>query len=243
MPSIPDRWIPYKACGNIIEGTRLICFKVPLNKNVQKFNKDIKTIWDIPALIEKIPKLGAVIDLTNTARYYNPEELKAAGVLHKKILMPGRIIPPENKVTEFMNTVDEFLGKDCEMVIGVHCTHGLNRTGYMVCRYMRDRLGVPAKDAIKRFEKARGYQIERENYIADIMGIAPRPPDIGRNTVIKPITGKYLPNKRSPLAEDEDEYVNQSVIRDRFNRSNTRNSRHRKDSNGSGTSFDYKYDY
>lgn len=93
------------------------------------------------------------------------------------------------------------------------------------------------------FEKARGYQIERENYIADIMGIAPRPPDIGRNTVIKPITGKYLPNKRSPLAEDEDEYVNQSVIRDRFNRSNTRNSRRRKDSNSSGTSFDYKYDY
>lgn len=28
--------------------------------------------WDIPALLEKIPKLGAVIDLTNTARYYNP---------------------------------------------------------------------------------------------------------------------------------------------------------------------------
>lgn len=36
-----------------------------------------------------------------------------------------------------------------EFLIGVHCTHGLNRTGYMVCRYMRDRLGIPAKDAIK----------------------------------------------------------------------------------------------
>ncbi|KAH9630105.1 hypothetical protein HF086_004811, partial [Spodoptera exigua] len=56
--------------------------------------------WDIPALLEKIPKLGAVIDLTNTARYYDPSELQAAGILHKKILMPGRIIPPEGKVTE-----------------------------------------------------------------------------------------------------------------------------------------------
>lgn len=28
--------------------------------------------WDIKALLKAIPKLGAVIDLTNTARYYNP---------------------------------------------------------------------------------------------------------------------------------------------------------------------------
>lgn len=28
--------------------------------------------WDIPALLKKIPNLGAVIDLTNTSRYYNP---------------------------------------------------------------------------------------------------------------------------------------------------------------------------
>lgn len=36
--------------------------------------------WDIPALIEKIPKLGAVIDLTNTARYYNPEVRTPFGI-------------------------------------------------------------------------------------------------------------------------------------------------------------------
>lgn len=35
-------------------------------------------------------------------------------------------------------------------LIGVHCTHGLNRTGYMVCRYMRDRLTMPAAVAIRR---------------------------------------------------------------------------------------------
>nr|XP_021185797.2 RNA/RNP complex-1-interacting phosphatase isoform X1 [Helicoverpa armigera] len=221
MPAIPDRWIPYKACGNVIEGTRFICFKVPLKKNVQAYNKAIKEIWDIPALLEKIPKLGAVIDLTNTARYYNPEELKAAGILHKKIFMPGRIIPPEDKVTEFMDTVDEFLGKDCEFLIGVHCTHGLNRTGYMVCRYMRDRLGVPAKDAIKKFEKARGYQIERENYTADLLGTTPPPPDVGNSTEIKPVSMKRTPYKRSPLEEDED--ADEGKSRDRYNRYN-RNS-------------------
>ncbi|KAL0880039.1 hypothetical protein ABMA27_002532 [Loxostege sticticalis] len=186
-PSIPDRWIPYKACGKVIEGTRFICFKVPLKKTVQTHNKEIKEIWDIQTLLSTIPNLGAVIDLTNTARYYDPRELQAAGVLHKKILMPGRIIPPEEKVIEFMDAVDEFLGKDCDYLVGIHCTHGLNRTGYMVCRYMRDRLGVEGKDAIKRFEAARGYQIERENYIADILGKKPPPPHLGNSTQVKPV--------------------------------------------------------
>uniref|UniRef100_A0A1E1W1H8 Tyrosine specific protein phosphatases domain-containing protein n=1 Tax=Pectinophora gossypiella TaxID=13191 RepID=A0A1E1W1H8_PECGO len=199
-PPIPDRWIPYKACGKVIEGTRIICFKVPLRKAVQIGKSEIKEIWDIKALLEKIPNLGAVIDLTNTARYYDPRELQAAGVLHQKILMPGRIIPPENKVQRFMDTVDEFLGKDCEFLVGVHCTHGLNRTGYMVCRYMRDRLNIPGQLAIKRFEKARGYQIERENYVADILGEKPPPPDLNfrKGTNIKSLEDGDKDN------EDED---------------------------------------
>lgn len=216
MPAIPDRWIPYKACGNVIEGTRFICFKVPLRKSVQTGVRDIKEIWDIPALLKKIPNLGAVIDLTNTARYYNPAELQAAGVQYKKILMPGRIIPPEHKVTEFMSAIDEFLGKDGEFLIGIHCTHGLNRTGYMVCRYMRDRLGIPAKDAIKSFETARGYQIERDNYIADLLGTEPPAPDVGKHTDIKPVSNSYAANSRSPLAYEEEN--EEQYQRDRYNR-------------------------
>lgn len=238
MPAIPDRWIPYKACGKVIEGTRLVCFKVPLRKKVQA-HKEIKEIWDIPALLEKIPKLGAVIDLTNTARYYDPSELQAAGILHKKILMPGRIIPPEDKVTEFMDTVDEFLGKDCEFLIGVHCTHGLNRTGYMVCRYMRDRLGIPAKDAIKKFEKARGYQIERENYIADLLGEEPPPPDVGKDTKIKPLHFQQTKYKRSPLEDDEDRNEDQTQrdMYNRYNRYNRNNDRYNNSRRHSDNSY------
>ncbi|RVE54223.1 hypothetical protein evm_001050, partial [Chilo suppressalis] len=151
-----------------------------------------KEIWDIKTLLETLPKLGAVIDLTNTSRYYNPEDLLKSGILYKKIFMPGRIIPPEEKVHEFMDAVDEF-GKDRESLIGVHCTHGLNRTGYMVCRYMRDRMGFDAKDAIHKFEIARGYKIERDNYIAHLIGLKPPPPDLGSTTKIVP---------KSPTCDD-----------------------------------------
>nr|XP_026498669.1 RNA/RNP complex-1-interacting phosphatase [Vanessa tameamea] len=90
-----------------------------------------------------------------------------------------------------MDTVDEFLKINGDWLIGVHCTHGLNRTGYMVCRYLRDRVGIPAKDAIKSFEIARGYQIERANFIADLLGKTPIPPDLGKETVVKPVENVY----------------------------------------------------
>ncbi|KPJ06768.1 Putative tyrosine-protein phosphatase 1 [Papilio machaon] len=56
---IPDRWLQYKACGKVIEGTRIICFKVPLkrecpgeqlvlNKMAQRFSKyDVSVVENI----------------------------------------------------------------------------------------------------------------------------------------------------------------------------------------------------
>ena len=35
-----------------------------------------------------------------------------------------------------------------DALIGVHCTHGLNRTGYMVCRYLIQKLKWDPQKAI-----------------------------------------------------------------------------------------------
>ena len=48
-----------------------------------------------------------------------------------------------------------------DKLVGVHCTHGLNRTGYLVCRYMIQELGVEPEEAIAAFDTARGHsQVE-----------------------------------------------------------------------------------
>ncbi|XP_045449601.1 RNA/RNP complex-1-interacting phosphatase homolog [Melitaea cinxia] len=255
-PSIPDRWIPYKAFGKVIEGTRIICFKVPLRKVVQKNSVvAIKDIWDIKALLKAIPKMGAVIDLTNTAKYYDPGELKSNGILYKKILVPGRQIPPEESVNVFMETMDYFLKKNDDWLVGVHCTHGLNRTGYMVCRYMRDRLGIPAKEAIENFEIARGYQIERDNFIADLLGKSPPPPDLGKETNVKPVEEKYYVKSKSVSRNEEQEKYPQKRTLNRItSRDSDKSSRYHSSkkmkrsrsiskSSTSSYEFDYRYDY
>jgi protein-tyrosine phosphatase len=33
-------------------------------------------------------------------------------------------------------------------LIGVHCTHGVNRTGYLICRYLIERLQWTPEDAL-----------------------------------------------------------------------------------------------
>ncbi len=54
---------------------------------------------------------------------------------------------------------------DTEALIVVHCTHGLNRTGYMICRYLMCELGMRPQSAIDAFQGARDHEIARPLYI------------------------------------------------------------------------------
>ncbi|XP_055697559.1 RNA/RNP complex-1-interacting phosphatase isoform X2 [Phlebotomus papatasi] len=149
--SIPDRWLNYSNVGRPIEGSPLIAFKTPL---MEKYNKKLHESerFTPDDLVQLVPNIGLIIDLTATNRYYNPL---------------GRVLPDENSVRRFKKVINEFMqdDKNASLLVGVHCTHGVNRTGYMICRYLMDCLKLPADVAIKRFSEARGYDIERHIYI------------------------------------------------------------------------------
>ena len=49
-------------------------------------------------------------------------------------------------------------------LIGVHCTHGVNRTGYLVCRYLIERLQWNPDEAIAGtidFEKHDNSKVDK----------------------------------------------------------------------------------
>lgn len=53
--------------------------------------------------------------------------------------------------------------------IGVHCTHGINRTGYMIANYMCREKGVKPRQAINAFEKSREpHKIDKDYLIQDL---------------------------------------------------------------------------
>ncbi|KFB37526.1 AGAP011155-PA-like protein [Anopheles sinensis] len=117
-------------------------------------------------------KLGLVIDLTNTKRYYNPQEFISRGVKYEKFAVQGHCGAPKlQAVRRFIQIVNQFMedgDSSRDKLIGVHCTHGLNRTGYMVCAYMILQMGFRAKDAIELFNEKRGHTMERDNYLESL---------------------------------------------------------------------------
>ena len=156
MSKIPDRWLDYSNVGAVVEGTRFIAFKVPLSKNED---------WNLKELKRQVPDLKLIIDLTNTKKYYHPRHCEELGLIHRKIFVPGHVVPNKKIVEEFFSAVTECPEPS---LIGVHCTHGLNRTGYLVCRWMIEKAGLEPNIAITAFNKARGHEQERENYLEDL---------------------------------------------------------------------------
>ncbi|VDM55420.1 unnamed protein product, partial [Angiostrongylus costaricensis] len=170
---IPDRWLNYDPVGRDLRGTRFVPFKTPLDKSFFKGKHDLSRnehfdVHRIVSFARQAGKtIGMVVDLTNTDRYYNKTEWSVYGIKYLKMKCPGHEVNErEDIVEDFVSAVDEFVNDSTngEKLIGVHCTHGLNRTGYLICRYLIDRMGWTAARAISEFEFSRGHPIERPHY-------------------------------------------------------------------------------
>uniref|UniRef100_A0A0K0F238 RNA/RNP complex-1-interacting phosphatase (inferred by orthology to a human protein) n=1 Tax=Strongyloides venezuelensis TaxID=75913 RepID=A0A0K0F238_STRVS len=172
---LPKGWGTYQSpIGKVIEGTQFLPFKTPLHNSYftsHGTRLPPEATFRPQDLIDHCKKkninLGLIIDLTSTNRYYDKYEFIKRKIRHYKLPCSGHEIHQnEPRALEFIQIVHEFLSdqNNCGKVVGVHCTHGLNRTGYMICRYMTDVMGFSAKDATEAFEKARGYTMVRVQY-------------------------------------------------------------------------------
>lgn len=92
-----------------------------------------------------------MVNATNTERYYDSREIKNLDIEYKKLPASGRsFVGCEGIVKAFIKIVDDFLerNRDNDLLIGVHCTDGVNRAGYLICRYMVDRMGIDINSAL-----------------------------------------------------------------------------------------------
>jgi atypical dual specificity phosphatase len=165
----PGRWDEYSNCGMEIENIKVICFKTPLHRNLFEYvHDDDDVVWTLDRLLSKHPSLGAIIDLSSS-KHYNSKDVKRAGLLYTKLNVPGGIVPDNRFVQEFIKTMEEYTRRCPGMLIGVHCTHGVNRTGYLLCKYMQSKLNMSPDRALDIFESARGHRINRQHYIDNLL--------------------------------------------------------------------------
>ena len=56
-------------------------------------------------------------------------------------------------------------------LIAVHCSHGVNRTGWYICRYLMNVMKLSVEKAIEEFERARGHSIEHDTLIKNLCSL------------------------------------------------------------------------
>lgn len=165
---IPQGWLDCPSFGNEIGF--IIPSKVPLSES---YNSDLppdkRYAFKQWTSTTGMKKLGLVIDLTNTTRYYNPNtELWQKRIKHVKIPCSGHDSVPDNvSVNTFVNEVNQFERDNfSKKYVLVHCTHGHNRTGFMIVHYlMRSRPMMSVTQALKMFSDARPPGIYKPDYI------------------------------------------------------------------------------
>uniref|UniRef100_A0A5S6QL16 Tyrosine specific protein phosphatases domain-containing protein n=1 Tax=Trichuris muris TaxID=70415 RepID=A0A5S6QL16_TRIMR len=176
--TIPDGWSNYTGLGKRIPGTPFIVSKTPLSDRLCNRLPSGTEHYTPEMLISGTYKLGydlrMVIDLTATNRYYDPNVFAKYNIEYIKLMVPGGSVPRAELFPKFKKAVDSFMERwnytpRSEEVIAVHCTHGVNRSGFFICKYLIYELGLNPEEAIRQFEEYRGYPIERKHLVDNLL--------------------------------------------------------------------------
>ncbi|KRZ14995.1 mRNA-capping enzyme [Trichinella zimbabwensis] len=166
----PARWLKCPRKGDLVAGI-FLPFKTPLsaqyNDSVPEEHRFTPNMVLQNEYSEKT--IGLWIDLTNTTRFYSKDEIERYGVVYKKINCKGfGECPSQQTVNEFVNLCQEHLELNPDSIIAVHCTHGFNRTGFLICSYLVVVNDWSIDAAASEFARARPPGIYKQDYLDEI---------------------------------------------------------------------------
>ena len=122
-------------------------------------------------------KVTAVIDLAATDRYYDSSAvLQSIGAKHVKLSVPGKQRVPQNIIEQFNHTLSTATNNGNCVV--VHCTHGVNRTGFLVVNYLLESSIISSvQEGLEQFASVRGYAMSKQYLVDDLISRHPNAPD------------------------------------------------------------------
>ncbi|XP_052235215.1 mRNA-capping enzyme-like [Dreissena polymorpha] len=167
----PPRWLHCPRKGQMIVDT-FVPFKTPLDS---KYDEDVpeESRFTVGMLIESQKtykkKLGLLVDLTNTTRFYESSEVEKLGCKYVKMQCRGHGETPSKEQTiEFIQLCARFKNQKPLEMIGVHCTHGFNRTGFLIIAYIVERMDWSVDAAVQLYAQARPPGIYKQDYLQEL---------------------------------------------------------------------------
>lgn len=113
--------------------------------------------------------MGLLVDLTNTTRFYDRNDIEKEGIEYVKLSCKGHGECPSAEITtNFIRSCEHFVEKNPTELIGVHCTHGFNRTGFLICAYLVEKMDWSVEAAVAAFSQARAPGIYKGDYLKEL---------------------------------------------------------------------------
>ncbi|CAG0879045.1 unnamed protein product [Cyprideis torosa] len=114
-------------------------------------------------------KIGLWVDLTYTKRFYDQSEVEKHGAKYLKLGCRGHDEAPTAEQTKlFIDIVGRFIRTNPLDHVAVHCTHGFNRTGFVICAYLIEHEQWSFDAAFKKFADVRPPGIYKKDYITEL---------------------------------------------------------------------------
>ncbi|PVD31857.1 hypothetical protein C0Q70_07276 [Pomacea canaliculata] len=169
---IPPRWLHCPRKGSAIQ-EKFFPFKTPLDG---RYDDQIpeESRFSLEMLFSTFRsyklKMGLLIDLTNTKRFYNSKDVEDKyECRYVKLQCKGRSETPTVEQTQaFVNLCERFIHQKPLEVIGVHCTHGFNRTGFLIVSYLVEKQSCSVEAAVRLFAAARPPGIYKQDYLDEL---------------------------------------------------------------------------
>lgn len=168
---IPPRWLNCPRRGQPVAG-RFLPLKTMLgpryDSQVAEENRFHPSMLSNYLKSLKV-KMSLLVDLTNTSRFYDRNDIEKEGINYVKLQCKGHGECPTTENTEtFIRLCERFNERSPPELIGVHCTHGFNRTGFLICAFLVEKMDWSIEAAVATFAQARPPGIYKGDYLKEL---------------------------------------------------------------------------
>ncbi|KAL0482190.1 mRNA-capping enzyme [Acrasis kona] len=185
------KWSELQRFGKPLADSHIIPHKTPIdNKYLLQHNQwaPFSALTFVDEQLKKGIVVGCIIDLTNHDMIYDvrsvmvprdPERHFAECTVnctcpkmplkHVRIQCVSKEFPDNTIIKNFCETVDDFVQQFPNHYVGVHCSYGFNRTGFIVCSYLVESCHMHISDALKAFAQSRVPGIKHQNFVDELI--------------------------------------------------------------------------
>lgn len=109
--------------------------------------------------------LIAIVDISADIPPYLPKSFQH--IQYYKCATVSKVVPDASAIRRFIQLIEDILSNtnDSNPLVAVHCHYGFNRTGFLICCYLVERLGWTVAEAVEGFKVAKRPGIKHQHFI------------------------------------------------------------------------------